>query len=180
MGNGLIRAVVRTKFALTSRDKASQHIQELLDKYLELAESINAEDGVQPVLVPPMVGIDEDMCNWSFFMILEHNTIVNRSISSIIQSLVRGEEPTGAGAIDPKKDVMPSQNPGEEQIQAFRTSIEEHLSMISGLSRLRGSLTTPHPIFGDFDVHQWHCMLDFHLLLHYKQADYVVREILAE
>jgi hypothetical protein len=180
MSNVFLRTAIRTKFALTSRDKASRQIRELLNKYLKLAGSINVECGVQTVLVPPMLGIDEDMRNWSFFMILEHNTIVNRSISSIVQSLVRGEEPTGIGAIDPKKDVMPSQNPREEQMQAFHTSIEEHLRIISDLSRLRGSLTKQHPIFGEFDAHYWHCMFGFHLLIHYKQAEYVVRKILAE
>jgi hypothetical protein len=127
-----------------------------------------------------MIGIDEDMRNWSFFMILEHNTIVNRSISSVVQSLARGEEPTGLGAIDPKKDVMPSRNPGAEQIQAFCTSIEDHLRIISDLRRLRGSITKQHPIFGEFDAHSWHCMFAFHLQIHSKQADYVVRTILAE
>ncbi|MCP4397953.1 MAG: DinB family protein [bacterium] len=180
MSNMVIKTAIRTKFALTSRDNASKQIRELLESYLELAGSLNGELGAQSVFVPPMPGIDEDMRNWSFFMILEHNTIVNRSMSSIIQSLTQGEEPTGAGAIDPKKDVMPSRQSGKEQLPAFRASIEGHLSIISGLRRLRGTVTKQHPIFGPFDAHSWHCMFAFHLMIHYKQADYIVRKILAE
>ena len=31
-----------------------------------------------------MRGVDEDMRRWSFFMILEHNAIVNRSITASV------------------------------------------------------------------------------------------------
>ena len=108
-----------------------------------------------------------------------HNTIVNRSITCIVESLARGEEPTGLGAIDPKRDVMPSYNPGEEQVEAFRSSVNDHLRIISEISSLRGSRTKQPPVFGDFNAHCWHCMLGFHLLIHYKQAEYVIRKICA-
>jgi hypothetical protein len=175
MNNLLMKAGVNAWFALTGRDRASMLIQKSLDNYLALAKAVDAEGGGAIVLAPRMVGIDEDMRRWSFFMILEHNTIVNRSITSIIQSLVRGEEPKGAGAIDPKIDVMPSPNPGEEQIKIFQSSVAEHLKIVSGLSRLRSSLKKRHPIFGEFDAHNWHCMFGLHLRIHYRQAKWVIR-----
>jgi hypothetical protein len=52
--------------------------------------------------------------------------------------------------------------------------------MVKDLGELRGTKTTPHPIFGDFDAHKWNCMFSFHLRLHYKQAAYVVRTAKAE
>lgn len=175
-----IKTIVRTKFALTSRNAASNQIRKFQNKYLELAESIKSGGGDQPVRVPPMPGVDEDMRNWSFFMILEHNTIVNRSITTITQCLVRGGEPSGFVIIDPKKDVMPSNNAGQEQLAAFTASIQEHHETISNLGRLRGSATEKHPLFGEFDAHYWHCMFGFHLMVHYKQAQYVVRKIVAK
>jgi len=115
--------VLRALFALTGRDQASTQIQRLCDRYLVLAAMIDAESGLLAVRVPGLLpGIDKDMRNWSFFMILEHNTIVNGSITSIIESLVRGEKPQGAGALDMKKDVMPSESPGSEQTESFRSS----------------------------------------------------------
>jgi hypothetical protein len=98
MSNLFLRIAVRTWFTLTSRDQASTQIQKLCDRYLALAALIDAEGGLLVVPVPKMLGVDEDMRNWSFFNILEHNAIVNRSFTSIIESLVRGEEPEGAGA----------------------------------------------------------------------------------
>ena len=176
----LIRTAVRARFFLTSRERASRQIQKSCDDYLSLEKMITTDCGARPVLVPCMLGIDEDMRQWSYFMVLEHNTIVNRSITSVIESLVQGEEPKGIGAIDPKRDVMPSANPGEEQIKAFCSSIENHLKVVAGLSPLRGTITKRHPIFGEFDAHYWHCMFAFHLLVHYKQAKYVNQKICSE
>ena len=175
--NIFLRIVVRTGFALTSRDQASTQIQRLCDRYLALAEQTTAESGALVVHIPKMIGVDEDMRDWSFFKILEHNTIVNRSITSIIGSLVRGEKPEGVGAIDMKRDVMPSENPGIEQIESFHNSVTEHIKIVSDYQPLRNSSTKRHPVFGKFNAHQWHCMFGFHLFIHYKQAKYIINKI---
>jgi hypothetical protein len=176
MPNFFVKTAVRTRFSLTSRNKASLQIRKFGNIYLSLSRKINSEFGTRPVVVPQMPEVDEDMRNWSFFMLLEHNTIVNRSITSVVQSLARGEEPVGPGAIDPKAGVMPSPNPGEEQIEAFRESVDAHLEVVSDLPRLRGTIKKRHPVFGDFDAHRWHCMFGLHLMIHYKQAKMVVQK----
>ena len=121
-----------------------------------------------------MPGIDEDMRKWSYFMILEHNAIVNRVITAIVVQLARGEAPSGAAMIDPKKDVMPSTLAGDSQIQLFADSVWQHLDAVKDLKSLRGTRTAPHPVFGAFDAHQWNCMFAFHLDLHLRQARFVV------
>lgn len=175
--NIFLRIAVRTGFALMSRDQASTQIRKLCDRYLALAALIDAESGSLVIQVPKMIGVDEDMRDWSFFGVLEHNMIVNRSFTSIIESLVRGEKPEGAGAIDMKRDVMPSKNPGIEQIESFRNSVTEHIKTVSDYQSLRDSSTKRHPVFGAFNAHQWHCMFGFHLFIHYKQAKYIISKI---
>ena len=71
---------------------------------------------------------------------------------------------------DPKKDVMPSADPGVEEVGLFRESVVEHLRAVEELPELRGTTQTMHPVFGPFDAHQWHCMFAFHLEIHLKQA----------
>ena len=108
-------------------------------------------------------------------MILEHNEIVNRSISATVQQLARGEPLGGAAAMDSKTGVMPSISAGEQQLPRFRNSVNDHLKVVNTLGRLRGTKTSPHPIFGEFDAPKWNCMFSFHLNLHLKQAEYVIR-----
>ena len=125
----IIRTAVRTRFALTSRERATGQARQQLDRYLALAETVDAARGARPVRVPRMPGIDEDMRDWTFFQILEHNAIVNGAISGVVQSLAWGGR------------------------------------------------NHRHPVFGDFDAHRWHCMFGFHLLLHLRQAKYVVARV---
>ena len=177
MNQRLIKSAIRTRFLLTPRDRASDQIRRHLQRYLALGQSIRPADGRQPVRVPAMLGVDEDMRDWSFFMILAHNTIVNRSITAIVRSLVNGERPSGPGAIDAKKDVMPSATAGEEQLREMRASVEAHLDTMASLSGLRRTATCRHPIFGELTAHGWHCMFGLHLEIHLRQAKSVCRLI---
>lgn len=170
-----VKVVVRTMLALTGRRSSSRNAQAMMSKYLALAEGLDLESGARPVEVPPMQGVDEDMRRWSYWMLLEHNAIVNRSITAIVVQLARGEPLHGAARIDPKSDVMPAAAAGPEQRENFRESILEHTRAVAGLGRLRGTATFPHPLFGDFDAHRWHGMLALHLRVHLRQAEFVAR-----
>jgi hypothetical protein len=177
MKNAIIKTVVRMLFVLTSRNRAKQQAQRMVAAYLNLAEGLSKAMGSQPIEVPPMQGVDEDMRRWSFYMILEHNQIVNRSISATVEQLVRGEPLSGAAVIDPKTGVMPSPHAGEEQVSKFKDSVNDHLNEVNALGTLRGTKTAPHMIFGDFDAHKWNCMFSFHLKVHYNQAKYVINAV---
>jgi hypothetical protein len=180
MSNLLIKAAIRTLFTFTSREKALEQSEIRLRQYLELAEGLPNEVGQRCVEVPPMRGVDEDMRRWSLFMILEHNAIVNRSITATIVQLARGEALSGPAALDPKKDVMPSSSADASQCKDFADSVTQHIEAVKSLKRLRGTRTSPHPIFGKFDAHKWNCMFAFHLGLHLPQAEYVVSKARAE
>ncbi|MCX6958745.1 MAG: DinB family protein [Verrucomicrobia bacterium] len=180
MSNPIIKAVISTKFLLTSRDKASGMIRSNADAYLRLADRFGAGEGMEQVTVPPMIGVDPEMRGWSFFQILEHNVIVNRSIAAMVEALALGKQPAGAALINPKSDVLPKGVSGSEQIGYFRQSVDDYLSMVSTLPSLRGTAETPHPVFGSFDAHKWHCMFGFHLGLHLKQAERVLAMVAGE
>jgi hypothetical protein len=166
--------MIRTKFVLTSRDKASGIIRNNADVYLKLADRFDDVSGVKPVMVPPMIGVDPEMRNWSFFQILEHNGIVNRSIAAMVEALALGKKPSGAALLNPKTDVLPKGMSGPEQVESFRTSINGYLSLVETLPSLRGTGELLHPVFGPFDAHKWHCMFGFHLGLHLRQAEKVL------
>jgi hypothetical protein len=170
MSNPLIRSIIRTRFLLTSREKASGMIRKNTDAYLDLADRFGSASAMEPVTVPPMIGVDPEMRGWSFFQILEHNAIVNRSISAMVEALALGKEPSGAALINPKTDVLPMGLSGPEQVEAFRGSVDDHLALVSTLPAFRGTAERPHPVFGPFDAHKWHCMFGLHLGLHLNQA----------
>ena len=174
MSNPIVRTVVRTKFLLTSRDQALRAIRSHADGYMNLADRFGASEGMEQVTVPAMIGVDPEMRGWSFFQILEHNAIVNRSIAATVEALALGKEAMGVALINPKTDVLPKGLSGPEQIGLFRQSVDDYQAMLASLPSLRGTAETMHPVFGSFDAHKWHCMFGFHLGLHLKQAEKVL------
>ena len=175
MNPRLIRTVIRSLLIVTSRRRAVNQAETMRAAYLDLADGLDPEDGRRPVKVPPMPGIDAEMRRWSFYMILAHNSLVNRSITAIIEQLARGEAPPGPAVIDFKRDVLPDPSVGEAQVGDFADSVRTHVARVERLGRLRGTRTSPHPLFGEFNAHMWNGMFAFHLKLHYRQARYVVR-----
>ena len=177
--NLLIKTAIRTLFTFTSREKALEKSELVLRQYAKLADGLSKEAGQRCIEVPPMRGVDEDMRKWSFFMILEHNAIVNRSMTATVVQLARGEKLSGPATINPKTDVMPSSSADASQFEDFADSITSHIATVKSLKRLRGTGTSPHPVFGDFDAHKWNCMFAFHLGLHLPQAECAVGKAMA-
>jgi hypothetical protein len=173
VSNLLIKAAVRTLFLCQSRDQALRQSEALVAQYTELAARLSKEAGRMCVEVPPMRGVDEDMRRWSLFMLLEHNAIVNRSITAAVVQLANGEVLSGPATIDPKKDVMPSSLANQSHVELFAQSVADHIAAIRGLGNLRGTKTSQHPIFGQFNAHKWNCMFAFHLRIHLPQARFI-------
>ncbi len=170
MNNPITGFFLRTVFRLTPRKTASRQALRFGTIYTRLAEEISPEAGRTVVEVPRMAGVDTDMTHWSYFMLLEHNAIVNQRITHLVQHLASGGQPASLPAVDPKRDVLPSPSAGPEQIENFSNSVRRHIEAVRLLGRLRGSAHYPHPLFGPFDAHLWHCMFGFHLRIHLRQA----------
>jgi hypothetical protein len=177
MKNLVLKHVIRALFFFTTRERTHKQTHKVLSHYIALSGRIPPEYGSLPVTVPPMRGVDENMRHWSFYQILSHNVLVNRSIAATVEQLANGESLHGAAAIDPKSDVMPSPEVGEEQVSLFRNSVLDHMDSVANLGNLRRTSCSPHPVFGNFNAHHWNCMFPFHLNLHYPQALYVAQNV---
>jgi hypothetical protein len=178
--NPLIKAAVRARFLLTSKQRCSMQSLDALDTYLRIWDQLDEQTASRCVQIPLMYGVDEDMREWSFFMLLEHNVIVNRSITARMKQLVLGEPQPALDGFDMKKDVMPSGVSGVCQVNAFKASIHEHLAMVATMGDLRKTQVSLHSRFGLLDAHKWNCMFAFHLKLHLKQAEAIAQLVLED
>lgn len=172
----IVKFAVRTIFLFSTRRSVERKIVRMLDAYVDLAESLEIEEGKCFVRVPAMQGVDEEMRDWSFYQLLEHHVIVNKTITARIEELVSGMKNPVLDEFDVKCDVLPSASPGIEQVAAFQESICNHFTMLEKYKKLRGTRKTPHPLFGAFDAHYWNCMFAFHLKIHFKQAKFIAEE----
>jgi|AntRauTorckE6833_2_1112554.scaffolds.fasta_scaffold31426_2 hypothetical protein len=175
--NALIKLIIRIRFRLSSTKRVENQTRRLLADYLDLTRGLDERSGNQSVRVPPMLGVDEDMRDWSFLMILQHNTIVNHAISDVVRRLALGE-PEPEKKFDPKTDTVPDSTCGMEEVTRFEESVRSHLALLPTLGKLRGTAKAEHPIFGPFDAHMWSCLFPFHLQIHMKQAAFVRNAVL--
>ncbi|MFT7512905.1 MAG: hypothetical protein ACI9QL_002113 [Candidatus Omnitrophota bacterium] len=165
----LTQQLIRFKFIGTSRAAANRIIEQEAARTIALVEAAGPEKAALPTRVKAMIGVDEDMRDWSMYQILEHNIIANGAMTARIEHLVNDTEMPGN--FDPKKDVMPSEAPGPEQLDRFKKSVNIHLKRIARHENLRATKKAPHPIFGPFNAHMWHGMCGFHLMLHRRQLE---------
>ncbi|NNE93346.1 MAG: hypothetical protein HKN23_17010 [Verrucomicrobiales bacterium] len=166
----LLQKIIRTRFATMSRKSADKLIRSEAEKTLAVGERLGPGLCGQSETVKQMVGVDEDMRAWNFYQILEHNIIVNRNVTCVVEFLA-GDGPPPDAEFDIKHDVMPQDEVGPEAVAEFETSVKDHLKSIGQLSKLRGTEQIEHTIFGPLDGHQWHCLFGFHLQLHRRQAE---------
>jgi hypothetical protein len=112
------------------------------------------------------------MRSWSIYMTLEHLAITNEMIISIVRSLAL-EKPI-LWSIDFSRAVMPSENPGAEQISAFQASVKLYRKKAAWFGKFKSRTLSRHPVFGMFDVHKWRCMAGFHLYIHRRQIEKII------
>lgn len=160
---------LRTKFRLTSREGATRSFLREAERSVGIARDLGPELAAKPIRVGKMLGVDEDMRDWSIYETLEHNRIVNDIFAVIIDQLANGGPPPAE--VDPKKDVMPEIGLGEEVVAAFEESVERCRDAAARATKLRGTERRPHPLFGSFDAHMWYCMGGTHLEIHRKQME---------
>lgn len=177
MADVFTRMAVRTLFNLTSREKVNQQAKNATANYLNVVQGLSAEEASKPGQCPKMAGVDPEMRGWSLYQILEHNVIVNGIMARTVERLALGKSMAWASRVDAKTDVLPTDQPGAEQIERFSESVAKYFEKVNPLGHLRGTATHPHPVFGPFDAHQWHCMFAFHLKLHLKQARTVATQV---
>ena len=172
-----LRTLIRANFRLTTRASANRTITSEVARYEMITDSLTEEELHQAVRVPSMRGVDEDMREWSITQILEHNIIVNGILTDVQKELAGGIPMTRT--IDPKRDVMPSNNPSPDIFEKFIASTDAYESTVAEFLKLRGTKTRRHPVLGELDAHGWHCMFGRHLAIHRKQAAAVAKSLRA-
>ena len=172
----IMRKMIQWKFKMTSLEQGKAQIIEYKSAYVDLLNGLTDEQACQRVKVNKMLGVDDDMREWSLCEIIEHNTIVNKVLKERVLTLLTGENSPKYEDFDIKRDVMPglAEPFRKAEINQFVESVDAYLDFIATYSSLKTSATAEHPIFGIFNAHQFHIMFSFHLGLHLKQAQAVV------
>jgi hypothetical protein len=156
----------RLACAMLPRQAAMQLFKREGEKILSLARSTSAKQGIVPVLIERITGIEDSSRYWSVFMVLDHLRIVNEGITLIIEDLSHDRPFSQEVRI---QDVKPSPESGPEVIKRYIQSVSAYAGTIHRLGKFSNRIRHPHPWFGPMTPGDWHCLAGIHHFVHRRQ-----------
>ena len=157
-----------------TREQAAEVFRREREVILRLASRCDPESGSRPVLIDRLRGMEDNSRFWSVFMVVDHLRIVNGGISKVILLLGRGQTPERQLRI---ADVKPSPHADQEVIGEFEQACARFERHAAKLSDLRTALRYAHPWFGPLDASGWHFLAGFHMQLHRRQIEQILRQL---
>ncbi len=170
----IAKRMVAARYRKMSRDEIIADFERERVLISEMASRLAPDLGSRQVLVKRLRGMEDSSRFWSIYMVLDHLRIVNEAVSSFIGLLGEGKCPDDEA--DTAK-VKPAVGAGPEVIDAFNATCRKLAGVVASIECLDTPVKHPHPWFGPFDAGQWHHMAAFHMTLHRKQIEAILREL---
>jgi hypothetical protein len=152
--------------AVISQRTAMQLFKSEAERILSLARSTSPKQGIVPVLIERITGIEDSSRYWSVFMVLDHLRIVNEGIALIIEDLSHDRPFTQEVRI---QDVKPRRESGPETLERYVQSVATYEASINRLGKFGSRIRHPHPWFGPMTAGDWHCLAGIHHFVHRRQ-----------
>ncbi len=160
----------------TSFERVTTDFQGEMRRIEELCGRFSPEDFVRRVTVAPMSGLEDDERHWSASMVVEHMVLVGEAIGRTLVFLSRGQQPPLPFS---REATRPRGAKGVEVMSPLRELAHAYPHLIRTELGPERMLTHQHPLFGQLDLHRWHCLSVSHLRVHRRQLHEIRRRITA-
>lgn len=164
--------IVKSKLFFASREGSERQFLEELQRIQSLVGAASSEALPRRVLIPRLRGMEDSSRHWSILMTLQHLVIVNNGTLGLIKSLVAGRAPTKAVST---ADVKPSPDVTHAIVKEFSVASEKFISDLATLPNIQSTVTSPHPWFGELSAADWHFFAGFHMTIHRKQIEEIIK-----
>jgi len=151
--------------------------QEIFDREEKKIENLIA--GLSPevfskrVLVSNIKGIEDSSRYWSPAMTIEHLSIVNQSIKTLVVKLAQNEVPEVKVKIEA---VKPSGGSTVNRARRdFTQSCQEYRTETNRLTKPKTRSRLLHPWLGKLNAFEWHCLAASHMGIHRRQIQAILK-----
>ncbi|MGV3753748.1 MAG: DinB family protein [Verrucomicrobiota bacterium] len=168
------RVIFGWQRARATKESATALIRAESEAMLRLARGCSPEEGKQRVLINRLRGMEDSSRYWSIYMTLEHVRIVNMACLGAIRSLTRGQVPERVAST---AAVKPSPEVGEGVLGEFEQACDLLIKTAGGAGDIRTQARYAHPWFGPLDAAGWYLMAGFHMRLHRRQMEEILRGV---
>jgi hypothetical protein len=170
----IARLMVGWQARRTTRTQAAELFARERELILGIARDLSPEVGRLRVLIRRLRGMEDSSRYWSVFMTLDHLRIVNTATTDLIARLARGQTPD---RVTGTADVKPSDSADQTVVERFAQLCDAFERTVTGIDDLNTSLKWPHPWFGPLDAARWHFFTGFHMALHRRQIETILKEV---
>lgn len=160
----------------TSFERVTSDFQIEVRRIEDICGRFSPDDFVRRVTVAPIIGLEDDERHWSASMVVEHVVLVGEAIGRTLVFLSRAEQPPLPFA---RETMRPRGAKGVEIMPALRTLARDYPHLVRTELGPQREGTHQHPLFGDLDLHRWHCLSVSHLRVHRRQLHEIRRRITA-
>ncbi len=154
---------------------ARRYFDQQTQNIIDACQNLSPAQLLQPVLIPPMIGLEDSSRNWSVALTLEHLMIVGEGMVDIITKLANGVPPNvklSTAAVKPKGILS------KNAVEAFSDAMKKiQIQIEEGSQNYFLPTMQEHPWFGAMNAKQWHDFLGMHQNLHYKQICAIVKKL---
>ncbi len=164
--------MVKRGIRRTSRQEVSELLMAERQLILDLVTPLSTETASRRVLIKRLGGLEDSSRYWSAFMTLDHLRIVNSGIAEVITLLDQGTMPPREASTARMK---PSATPAPSILSDFANSCDAIEQSARSLPDLHTKARYAHPWFGPLDAAGWYFMSAFHLRLHRKQIEAILK-----
>lgn len=168
----IARRIFRRHCKNLDREKAARLIATERTSLLKIVQARTPEECSRRLLIDRLRGLEDSSRYWSVYMTLDHLRIVNEAVAHGIVELSAGRVPEGESStatVKPRPDI------GEEVVAEFIRSCEALVEAENGLKVTDARYA--HPWFGPLDSHEWHVMAGFHMRLHHREVDKILKGV---
>lgn len=164
--------MVKRGIRRTSRREVSALLATERQLILDLVTPLSIEKATCRVLIQRLRGLEDSSRYWSAYMTLDHLRIVNTGIAEAITLLGQGKMPPREAST---ATVKPSAAPAPSILSDFANSCDAIEQSARSLPDLQTKARYAHPWFGPLDAAGWYFMSAFHLRLHRKQIEAILK-----
>lgn len=166
--------MVKRGIRRTSRQEVSALLSRECQLILDLVNPLPAATTSRRVLIKRLRGLEDSSRYWSVFMTLDHLRIVNSGIAEAITLFGQGKVPEREAST---ATVKPVTDMDESVVEQFANSCEAIEQAARSLPDLRTKVRYAHPWFGELEAAGWYFMSAFHLHLHRKQIEAILKKL---
>jgi len=142
-------------------------------KIIALASTLNKEQLFERVLVPKLLGLEDNSRYYSVAMSIEHLHMVGGALQIRIPILSKGKKINKSTKIE---DVKPYKEIDENVVKNFEEFLNTYREKLEkNIVDVYIDNTSTHPWFGEFNPKQWSILAAVHQIVHRRQIEAILR-----